>query len=143
MNGFSLTELLVVIMVIGILAGVAVPHYYKTIEKDKSNEAVNLFLSLKASQDRFNAKYGAYCLGPVATCGIDTTPTSLVYFNAPGSFVAGGTGSSSSWALTLTRNSDPAAYGAYVLKYDVEPNAAPSLTCNVSACNTDLLPSAN
>jgi type IV pilus assembly protein PilE len=144
MNGFTLTEILVVVLIMGILASVAVPQYYKTTEKSKANEAVSYLLFLKGSQDRYNAKYGAYCIGAVATCGIDVTPPTLNYFTA-GAFVAGTPlGPTAGWKLTLTRNDDVTVYTQYKLTYDLF--AATALTCSPASpnpCTKDLLPNAN
>jgi prepilin-type N-terminal cleavage/methylation domain-containing protein len=137
-GGFTLIELLVVVLIIGILAAVATPQYFKVIERDKTSEAVAFFQSLRAAQDRYNAKYGAYCTAAFASCpGFDMTPPPLHYFNALTSFSAGS--AASSWKASLTRNGDPAVYGSYTLTFDVEAGM-PTLTCNQSNCTTDLLP---
>jgi hypothetical protein len=89
------------------------------------------------------AKYGSFCTGvPAACAGLDVTIPPLHYFDPVTTFAAGGAGNQS-WTLTLTRNGAPALYGAYQLRYDVEPGAAPALTCNQGNCTTDLLPAPN
>ncbi|MDE2509612.1 MAG: pilin [Elusimicrobia bacterium] len=139
-KGFTLIELLVVIMVIGILSALAVPQYYKTVEKNRASEGVNLMLTLKAAQDRYWAKYGVYCNASVSSCGgFDFPPPAMKYFNPVPAFAAGGAGNQS-WTLTLTRNGSPQPYGAYQLKYDVEPGTGARLTCNNTECAQDLLP---
>ena len=144
-GGFTLIELLVVVLIIGILSSVAVPRYIKDVEKGKADEAVEFFFNLKGSQERYYAKYGTYCIGPVATCGLDITPPTLRFFIPPTSFVVGSAGVGppyTSWALSVKRNSASWAYGAYTLTYDVEPNKAPVLSCTpANPCTTDLLPS--
>ncbi len=37
--GFTLMEVLIAVVIVGVLAGLAVPSYFKTIEKAKSSEA--------------------------------------------------------------------------------------------------------
>ena len=138
--GFTLIEILVVVMIIGILASLAVPQYYKTIERDKASEAVNLLMALKGAQDRYKTKYGAFCNGTIATCsGFDYDPPTLKYYSALPAFTAGSAGNQS-WSLVLTRNQTPALYGQYHMTYDIEPGAAPLMTCDNAACVSDLIP---
>ena len=137
-DGFTLLELMVVVLVIGILAATAVPQYARVTEKSKAAEALAALFTIKGAQDRYFNKYGNYCLGPVSTCGLDLAPPNLKYFNAWGNMTVGGT--APSWKTTVTRNQTTAYYGAYSLTYDVEPNAKPTLTCNNASCTTDLLP---
>jgi prepilin-type N-terminal cleavage/methylation domain-containing protein len=137
-DGFTLVEMLVVVLMIGILARVAVPQYFKVVEKSKAREASNFFLAMQASQDRYHAKYGAYCMGAPAGCaGLDVGINPLHYFNPGFTFTAGGAGG---WKMTLIRTNAPALYGNYQLTYDFEPASGGTLTCDVGACTTDLLP---
>jgi prepilin-type N-terminal cleavage/methylation domain-containing protein len=140
-GGFTLIEVLVAVMIVGILSALAVPQYYKSIERDKTAEAANFFWNVKAAQDRYKAKYGVYCNADItAACsGFDFSPPTFKYFAAMPAFAAGAAGNQS-WALTLTRNSAPAGYGAYNIKYDIEPGAAPAMTCDNAGCTKDLLP---
>lgn len=138
--GFTLIEVLVVVMIIGILASLAVPQYYKSIERDKASEAVNLMVAMKGAQDRYKAKYGVYCNAAITACsGFEYDAPPLKYYNAMPAFTAGGAGNQS-WSLVLTRKDTPALYGSYHVTYDIEPNAAPNMTCDNAACMTDLIP---
>lgn len=51
-NGFTLMELMIVLVVIGIMAGAAVPAYQGIVEKSRSNEAITnlqvLYMAEKA-----------------------------------------------------------------------------------------------
>ena len=55
-QGFTLVELLVVVLISGILAAVAVPQYQKTVERSKATEAMNMLSSIaKAHQTHYLA----------------------------------------------------------------------------------------
>ena len=52
-KGFTLIEMLVVVLIIGILAGIALPQYRKSVEKAKLSEALMNFKIIKDSADRY------------------------------------------------------------------------------------------
>ncbi|WP_424245062.1 prepilin-type N-terminal cleavage/methylation domain-containing protein [Elusimicrobium posterum] len=53
-KGFTLIELMVVVLIIAVLAGIAVPQYTSSIEKARATEAI---VNAKAIQDSFNRYY--------------------------------------------------------------------------------------
>ena len=59
-QGFTLLELMVVVIIIGILAGVAVPQYSKTIERTRMTEAVAILGAIRSSEIRYRAMFGTY-----------------------------------------------------------------------------------
>lgn len=51
-KGFTLIELLVVVLILGILAAMAMPQYFKAVERSRMSEAVSLLASIAQSEQR-------------------------------------------------------------------------------------------
>lgn len=59
-KGFTLIELLVVVLIMGILASVAMPQYFKSVEKSRSAEGIEVLKSIADAQERYYMKTGSY-----------------------------------------------------------------------------------
>lgn len=113
--GFTLVELAVVIIVIGVLAAFAVPRFRDSAERSKASEAFNYLSSVRAAQERFAARHGTYAAN-IAT--LDVQMSAPQYFGV-GLVEAGASGSlETSWSLTLTRAGASAGYGDYTVTYN-------------------------
>jgi len=105
-EGFTLIELLVVVLIIGILASVAMPQYFKSVEKSRSAEAINIANALAEAQSRFYMKTGTY--GYLSDNDFDVDFANLQYFTVTN---AGGT---DGHTVIVTRNSSAGGgLGAY------------------------------
>ncbi|MBI4346472.1 MAG: prepilin-type N-terminal cleavage/methylation domain-containing protein [Elusimicrobia bacterium] len=59
-KGFTLIELLVVVLIIGILAAMAIPQYFKVVERARMSEAKNMISVIRSAQERYLARVGDY-----------------------------------------------------------------------------------
>ena len=71
LDGFTLIELLVVVLIIGILAAMAMPQYFKAVERSRMTEAVTLIDSVVKAQRRKFMQTNRYAEGFE---GLDVSP---------------------------------------------------------------------
>lgn len=56
-KGFTLLEMLIVVIIIGVLAAIAMPQYIGTLEKSRSSEALTNIGTIRTSLDRYWYEY--------------------------------------------------------------------------------------
>jgi prepilin-type N-terminal cleavage/methylation domain-containing protein len=113
-NGFTLVELAVVIVIIGVIAAFAVPRFRDAVERSKAAEAVNFMTSIRSAQERYNARLGSYTTN---LADLDISMGTPKYFSV-GDVAVGSTGSiENSWTLTLSRVGASAGYGNYTVVF--------------------------
>jgi prepilin-type N-terminal cleavage/methylation domain-containing protein len=111
-SGFTLVELAVVIVIIGVLAALVVPHFRASIERAKAAEAFSYLSSVQTSQECYNAKWGTYA---------DDINDLDIRFSEPKYFEVGAiTADESSWSLALTRKGPSAGYDPYDVVFTEE-----------------------
>ena len=69
-GGFTLLELMIVVIIIAILAAIALPQYLKTAERSRAAEALQILASIRAAEHRYRVENGAYTAG-LANLDID------------------------------------------------------------------------
>ena len=133
---FTLIELLVVVLIIGILASVAIPQYFRVVEKGRVAESISYSGAIRDSQERYALRTSAYTGDPNQ---LDVSIPSFKYFSNVPTFQNGVM--SAGWQVTFTRNTSPAQPAPYTSAYTIVFN---SLTGNYSSSDAnvirDLLP---
>lgn len=128
-QGFTLIELLVVVLIIGILASVALPQYFKTVEKSRASEAISVLSSIAAAQDREYMRNGASYATTITD--LDIAVSNLKYFNV----------SQVGQTNRLTRNANTPSYGAYTITLTLPASpgsGTKTWTCTGTGCRTFL-----
>ncbi len=78
--GFTLTELVVAILIISVLAHLSIPFFRKTIERMRAKEGERVLLSLLGAQMRYKVEHGSYA---TAIDALDIEVPPMRYFGAP------------------------------------------------------------
>ncbi|MFA5272230.1 MAG: prepilin-type N-terminal cleavage/methylation domain-containing protein [Candidatus Omnitrophota bacterium] len=79
-KGFTLMELIVVVIIVGILAMVGLPQFFQVAERGRAAEANGVLGSIRSAQIRYFAENQVY----VANCAaLDVNFTTLKYFANP------------------------------------------------------------
>jgi type IV pilus assembly protein PilE len=82
-KGITLVELLIVILIVGILAGVAVPVYTNYMVRARRSDAKTVLEQVRAAQEMWRAERGSYAINDgngtavaklVNTMGVPVTP---------------------------------------------------------------------
>jgi len=76
-KGFTLIELMIVIVVIGILASIALPSYEDYVERARRADGKAALLEVQLAQEKYRANNASY--GTLAQIGVSATSTDGYY----------------------------------------------------------------
>ncbi|MFA5162203.1 MAG: prepilin-type N-terminal cleavage/methylation domain-containing protein [Elusimicrobiales bacterium] len=108
-RGFTLVELAVVIVIIGVLAAFGVPRFRQAVERSKAGESFNYLSAVRSAQERYHSRLAVYS---------DAVDKLDINFPAPKYFSVGDmTQDEISWSTTLFRTGSTAGYGPYTVRF--------------------------
>ncbi|MCX5787569.1 MAG: type II secretion system protein [Elusimicrobia bacterium] len=82
-SGFTLIEMLVVVLIIGILAALGIPQFMKSMEIAKADDALGTVQSIAAANKQFYIDHQAWATGVLNACSPDgSSPDSCSGANA-------------------------------------------------------------
>lgn len=82
-KGFTLLELITVVIIIAILAVIALPQFFMTAEKARSSEATHILGVIRSAQLRYYAEHSANYTKNLNDLDVDINTGNLKYFSAP------------------------------------------------------------
>lgn len=119
-KGFTLLELLIVIVILGALAALAIPAYTSTVERSRRQEAIQVLSAVKDAQQRFFMGSATYT---AVYTQLDFDPQNIA-IDPPGTVrhfaYAAPTATATTWSVVATRNAidRPTGVAAYTVTMD-------------------------
>lgn len=110
-KAYTLLELLIVALIVGILAIIALPLFEKTKERGLDREAISNLKLIQAAERIYQMEAGEY----LACAGIN-----CINANLKMSLPVGPTGEGQNWNYTIT--ADPTSFGASGERRNVPPS---------------------
>ena len=124
-EGFSLVELAVVVIIIGVLAAFGVPRMLEAVERSKASEAFGYLSAVRSAQERYQAREGVYADNLSLLDLSQSDPKYFTVGDGDGEIdltggVEEGPNLENAWSLTLTRKAGASGYGEYTVTFTQE-----------------------
>lgn len=118
-KGFTLLEVLIVVIIIGILASIAMPQYLKTLEKARASEAMTNIGSIRVALDRYYYENDFDLSGAtLLTLDIDNPNDMTVKLYSYAISGISGAGAERAYTITATRTAGGDTYNVWWVQTD-------------------------
>ena len=104
-KGFTLAEIIIVLIILGILAALVGPKFSQSINRARARDAINSLIVIHGAQQVYRARNGSYLNGNLSAINNGTTGLGLNITNCSSCTCAGGvtcTASGTGFSATAT-----------------------------------------
>ncbi len=133
LRGFTLVEVMIVVVIVGVLSALAVYGVKRYVDASKSSEAIHMIGSIKAAEEAYREETYAYL--DVAGAGKDLSTDDILYPRVPGKLKSDWTNNTHAcyprWVSLGVQSSGPVYFG-----YAVKAGKAGDSISSVSAPRT-------
>lgn len=117
-KGFTLVELLMVVIIIGILVTLAVPNYYRSVERAKGGKAKAAMDAMRKANLQYRAYNDAFATDPADLQDFDLPEDLLDGADAQTDWAYSIAGDESTMLITATRTGGPNDGGTMTMDQD-------------------------
>jgi len=79
-RGFTLTEVMVTVVIVGILAAIALPSYKNQIQKSRRSDAKSALIGAAGQMERYMTERGTYATATLGSGGVYPSTTQNGYY---------------------------------------------------------------